>query len=304
MKILIVGLVKNQQLQRLQEEGKKRGHQIDGCYTSDLIINASPQKFEVILKNKDITQYQVIYLWAIGKRRWEWYVAAQYLNQHHQTKIVNQKILNPNYLYYLSPASEYLKQFENQLLFPKSSLIFKSNAVNQIINQYSFPVIVKTSSGRQGKGVFKVNTPEELKKVIKNNQNSSPSFIVRELIPNNGDIRIFTVGYKAIGAMKRTPKQGDFRSNISQGGSGSNFDLSKNPQIKDIAEKLSQLTKTEIAGVDIMIHQDTQKPYILEINPGPQFLGLEKYTQTNAAKEIITYFESLTRPPLPSHSLV
>ncbi len=295
MKILIVGLVKNPQLKRLQQEAKKKGHQLDGCYTSDLTIKTSPQEFTPLLKDKDITSYDLIYLWAISKRRWEWYVTAQYLHQQNKTKIVNQKIIDPSYLYYLSPAIDYLKQFQNKLPFPKSTIVFKAKAVNSIIKDYSFPLIVKSSTGRQGKGVFKVNSITELKTVILqgSQQDTTPSFIIREFIPNDGDIRIFTVGYKAIGAMKRTPKSNDFRSNISQGGSGANFNLSSNPQIKQLAEKLSQLTQTEIAGVDIMIDKETNKPYILEINPGPQFTGFEKYTKINAAQKIIEYFETL-----------
>jgi len=143
--------------------------------------------------------------------------------------------------------------------------------------------------------VFKVNSSEELEKVIKENKEASPAFIIRQFIENDGDVRIFTVGYKAIGAMKRTPKIGDFRSNISQGGAGENFDLSKNQDVKEMAEKISRLTRTEIAGVDIMIEKNTGKPYILEINPGPQFTGFEKYTGTNAASAIIRYFESLKK---------
>ena len=295
MKILIVGLVNNPQLKRLQQEAKKKGHQLDGCYTSDLIITTSNQQFTPILKNKDISSYDLIYLWAIGKRRWEWYTVAQYLHQQNKTKIVNQKIIDPSYLYYLSPAIDYLKQFQNKLPFPKSTIVFKAKAVNSIIKDYSFPLIVKSSAGRQGKGVFKVNSITELKTAILqgSQQDTTPSFVIREFIPNDGDVRIFTVGYKAIGAMKRTPKSNDFRSNISQGGSGANFDLSSNPQIKQLAEKLSQLTQTEIAGVDIMINKETNKPYILEINPGPQFTGFEKYTKINAAQKIIEYFETL-----------
>jgi len=295
MKILIVGLVDNPQLDRLKQEAKKKGHQLDGCYTSDLIIKTSNQEFTPFLKSKDITSYDLIYLWAISKRRWEWYTVARYLNQQHKIKIINQKIIDPSYLYYLSPASDYLKQFQNKLPFPKSALVFKPKSVDSIIKDFSFPLIVKNSAGRQGKGVFKVNSIPELKTAILqgSQQDTVPSFVIREFIPNDGDIRIFTIGYKAIGAMKRTPKSGDFRSNISQGGSGTNFDLSSHPQMQQLAEKISQLTKTEIAGVDIMINKKTNKPYILEINPGPQFTGFEKYTKINAAKKIIEYFETI-----------
>lgn len=295
MKILIVGLVNNPQLDRLKQEASKKGHQLDGCYSSDLTITTSPQQFTPLLKNKNLTSYDLIYLWAISKRRWEWYTTAHYLHQKHNTKIVNQKILDPSYLYYLSPASDYLKQFENQLPFPKSTIVFKAKSVDHIIKDYTFPLIVKNSNGRQGRGVFKVNSITELKTAILqgSQQNTSPSFIIREFIPNDGDIRVFTIGYQAIGAMKRTPKSDDFRSNISQGGSGASFNLSSHPQVKNIAEKLSRLTQTEIAGVDIMLHKKTNQPYILEINPGPQFTGFEKYTGTNAAQKIINYFESL-----------
>ena len=295
MKILIVGLVKNPQLDRLKQEAEKKGHQLEGCYSSDLIIKSSPQEFTPFLKDKDITSYDLIYLWAISKRRWEWYTTAHYLHQKHNTKILNQKIIDPSYLYYLSPASDYLKQTQNKLPFPKSAIVFNAKSVDSIIKDFSFPLIVKDSIGRQGKGVFKVNSIIELKTAILQNsqQDNTSSFVIREFIPNDGDIRIFTVGYKTIGAMKRTPKPNDFRSNISQGGSGENFDLSSHPKIKQIAEKLSQLTKTEIAGVDIMIHKQTKQPYILEINPGPQFTGFEKYTKINAAEKIIEYFETL-----------
>lgn len=295
MKILVVGLVKNPQLVRLQAEADKLGHAVDGCYASDLIIQASAEHFEPILKNKNFSDYHLIYLWTVGKRRYEWYVAANYVNKKYGTIIINEKVIDPTYQYYLTPTAEYEKQTENGLNYPTSAVIFNYAGYEAVRDQFRFPLIIKTSTGRQGRGVFKVNSPEELKKIIKKNEEDSPAFIVRQFIENDGDIRIFTVGYRAIGAMRRTPKIGDFRSNISQGGAGENFDLSKNQKVREMAEKISRLTKTEIAGVDIMIEKNTGKPFILEINPGPQFTGFEKYTGTNAAAAIIQYFVATSR---------
>jgi len=296
MKILIVGLVNNPQLLRVKEEGEKRGHQVDGCYASDLIIKASTDSFNVLFKSETLkpTTYNLIYLWSVGKRRWEWYTAMHFLNKNYKTVIVDSKVIDPTYNYYLSSASDFLKQTESLLPYPKSALIFSNKSINYVIENFKFPLIVKISEGRQGKGVFKVDSREEIDTKVSELLEVSPSVILREFIPNDGDIRIFTVGYKAIGAMKRTPtKEGEFRSNISRGGRGENFDLAGNPEVKEIAEKLSEITRTEIAGVDIIINKDTGKPYILEINPGPQFTGFEKYTGINAAEEIIKYFEEL-----------
>jgi len=295
MNILVVGLVKNPQLLRLRKEAEKLGHKVTGCYASDLIIQASPDRFEPILKNNSLSDFQLIYLWTVGKRRYEWYLAAQYANKKYGAKIVNQKVIDPTYQHFLTPASEYERQTENSLNYPASAVIFNYSGFEKVSDQFSFPLIVKTSTGRQGRGVFKVNSPEEIKIVLKENEEESSAFIVRKYIENDGDIRIFTVGYKSLGAMRRTPKLGDFRSNISQGGEGSSFDLSTRPDIAQMAEKISQLTRTEIAGVDIMIEKNTDKPYLLEINPGPQFTGFEKYTGINAAEAIIEYFESLTK---------
>lgn len=299
MNILVVGLVTSPQVKRLQKEGEKRGHQVDGCYSADLVIKASPEQFEVVLKEKKITDYNLIYLWAFAKRRWEWSVAAWYLHRRYQMIIVNQKIIDPTYPYSLdlTPAIDYFKQTENGINYPRSTVVFSAAQLDELITDFHFPLILKVSTSKQGRGVYKVNSFQELQwqmdKLEKQVKSQQASFIIREFIPNDGDIRVFTVGYKAIGAMKRTPKPGDFRSNISQGGTGSPFDLEKAPKVRQMAEKISRLTRTEIAGVDIMLHKKTGQPYLLEVNAGPQFTGLEKYTQTNAALAIIKYFERL-----------
>ena len=296
MNILIVGLVKNPQFMRLQEEGKKKGHLVDGCYSSDLAIKADKNKFKLILFEKDIESYDLIYFWTPGKRRWEWYTAAKYLNEKKGTVVVNYKTVDPKYKLYLTPAMNYLKQTRENIPFPKSAIIFSSKMIDEVIQGFEFPLILKASIGRQGKGVFKVESISELRKLVDELIETSPSVVIREFIPNDGDIRVFTVGYSAIGAMKRTPvRKGEFRSNISLGGKGEKCELDKYPNIKEIAEKMSNITATEIAGVDIMINKDSGKPYVLEINPGPQFSGFEKYTGVNAALEIIKYFEKLKK---------
>jgi|SRR3989344_1076807 len=294
MEILVVGLVKNEQLDRVRDEAEKRGHTVDGCYTTELVTHVSKDGFAPTLRGKQMDSYDLIYLWTVGKRRWEWYTAALYLHEKFGTIIVNEKSIASDYHFFLTPAIDYLKQVKEDLPFPRSCVFFDTKSVKSAVEGFDFPAILKISGGRQGKGVFKINSINEIKKII-DEHDEAQSFDLREFIPNDGDIRVFTVGYKAIGAMKRTPKEGDFRSNISQGGGGEKFDLSKRPDVQKIAERVSLVMRTEIAGVDIMLHSETGEPYILEINPGPQFTGLEKFTKTNAALEIVKYFEKLQK---------
>ena len=293
MKILVVGLKTNPQVLRVKEEAEKRGHVLDTCLSSELVTTASESQFQPMVPGLDLTSYDVVYLWAVSKRRWEWFTAALYLKKEFGKKIVNNKIVDPEYSYFLSPAMDYWRQKDNKIPFPKSVLIHSEKSVDSVSKEFEFPVIVKASPSSKGRGVFKAENTDDMKKIIQDTREVSLTWIVRELIPNDGDIRVFTVGYKAIGAMKRIPKEGDFRSNISQGGEGEKFDLKSNPKVQELAEKVSELVKTEIAGVDVILDKNNGKPYVLEVNPGPQFTGLEEYTSVNAAEEIVKYFESI-----------
>lgn len=295
MKILIVGLKNSDQLSRVRQEAEKRGHSVDGCFTSELVILADKDNFKPTLRGKSMENYDLIYLWTVGGRRWEWYTAALYLHQKNGTKVVNQKSIAVDYHFYLTPTIDFLKQTQEHIPYPKTAVISHSKSINNVIGEFEYPVVVKLAGGSKGRGVQLAKDEQQLRTMINQSLENSKAAVIREFIPNDGDIRVFTVGYKVIGAMKRTPKSGEFRSNISIGGTGSEFDLNSYPEITDLAEKMSEIMRTEIAGVDIMIHKDTQKPYVLEINPGPQFTGLEKYTSTNAALEIVKYFETLVK---------
>lgn len=290
MKILLAGLVKNPQVQRIREEAEKREHTVHGCYSSDLAVYSDTQSFEVTLRGEKM-DYDLIYLWTLGNKRWEWYIACRYLNQKLGTVIVNKSVTEEGLNSAPTPLLSFEQQLANSLPYPASAVVFKTRSAESVIEKFTFPVIVKKSNGRQGRGVFLAQNIASVERIIKENREKTDAFIIREFIPNDGDIRVFTVGCKAIGAMKRIPKEGEFRSNISQGGRGELFDLQANPDIQKLAEKASEVTKTEIAGVDIIIHKKTGKFYLLEVNPGPQFLGIEKYTGINIAEKIVKYFE-------------
>jgi len=290
MRILVVGKVTSGQTKRLAEEARRLDHILDNCSSFDLIIKTSKDSFEPQVGGLDLTSYDLIYLLTVSERKWEWYITCDYLYKKYGVKIVEFKMIDPNYKVYFTPTAEFLKQIENKILFPKTTVIVSKKTLKKALEDFEFPVIIKNSYGQRGLGVNVADSYQEARKIVESDRESK-SFQIREFIPNDGDIRVFTVGYKAIGAMKRIPPKGDFRSNISRGGSGEPFDLDKNRKIRAIAEKLSEINHTEIAGVDIMINKETGESYVLEINRGPQFAGLEKYTGVNAAAEIIKYFE-------------
>lgn len=293
MKILVVGIVENPHMDRLWEEGYKRGHNIVGCYTTELTINTSKNEFNPTLRGKKLSDFDLVYLWTLGKRRWEWISVCRFLHEKFGTIIVNKSVLGKDFFYNPSAVGEFLLQSRNNIPFPKTSVIFSKRSLESVIDGYNFPLIVKSGESRKGREVFLANNKDEVYRLVDNLEEKGKPILIREFITNDGDVRVFCIGYRAYAAMRRVAPKGDFRTNISVGGRGEPFDLEKSPEIKEIAELSSKVLGVEIAGVDIITHKDTKETFVLEVNPGPQFLGIESSTKVNIALKIIEYFEKL-----------
>ncbi len=297
MKFLIAGLSETKKLYpRLKEEAETLGHTTQILPLSTLNIIAENNKFTFNIPNVDVASFDLLCIYTISKRRKpDWYFYLNHLYKNKVIPIINEKYAKDKALY-LTSAIDYYLQYKNKLPFPKTQIFFTSHMIDDVLKNFSFPFILKVSApkmGSQGKGVFLINNRDQLLRITAKYESIANRFTAREFIPNDGDIRIFTVGYKAVGGMYKRPPKGSFKNNISQGATAEKFDITApgNKEIIEIAEKLSSLMELEIAGVDIMIHKETKKPYILEINLAPQFTGLEYYTDYNIAKSIIKYFE-------------
>jgi gamma-F420-2:alpha-L-glutamate ligase len=152
-----------------------------------------------------------------------------------------------------------------------------------------YPCIAKVASGSRGNGVFKCDDASQLKAFVGLMKVLDPKrpFLVQEYLGDRPgcDLRVLIIGGKAVGAMIRTSKDGDFRANISAGGMGANFDLT--PEIAAISERIARLLGLDIAGVDLLFSGD--KFVLCESNSSPGFRGFETYCGLNVAREIVQY---------------
>src|SRR5690625_5991062 len=91
------------------------------------------------------------------------------------------------------------------------------------------PLIVKLLEGTQGYGVVLAHTKKAAESIIEAFHSMKTRVIVQEFIEEarGADIRAFIVGNKVVGAMQRQGKEGEFRSNLHQGGSSKLIKLSK-----------------------------------------------------------------------------
>ncbi len=177
---------------------------------------------------------------------------------------------------------------------PKTAFTNYSKDTRELVNQVGgAPLVIKLLEGTQGLGVVLAETEKAAESVIDAFHNLKARIIVQEFISESkgADIRAFIVNGEVVGAMKRQGKEGEFRSNLHRGGSGTLIKLSRAE--KAAALQAAKALELGIAGVDML--QSKRGPLILEVNSSPGLEGIEKATKKDIADKIIAYTELLVQ---------
>ncbi|KAL0481911.1 alpha-L-glutamate ligase [Acrasis kona] len=181
---------------------------------------------------------------------------------------------------------ETLQQLATASLPIPKTMIARFPIEENVTNQhFSYPLILKKSSGSQGKGVMLINSQEHLSDMGDMLDQSKPMIIQEFISKSSGkDLRVFVVGGKVIGGMMRIAKKG-FKANFHQGGYVRPVKLSA--AVEWLAIECARLVGLEIAGVDILIDHDSYK--ICEINSSPGFQGFELATGIDVPQQIMEF---------------
>jgi ribosomal protein S6--L-glutamate ligase len=151
------------------------------------------------------------------------------------------------------------------------------------------PLILKYNYGSQGAGVMLMESRKSAISTIEGLIKNKADFIVQEYIESRGrDIRAVVMGDRVVLAYQRTARKGDFRSNLSLGGSGQLVQLSADDEITCV--KASKAIGLEVSGVDLL--KDTKgTTYLNEINSNFGFKA-EKITGVDIGDRLIGYLEN------------
>jgi ribosomal protein S6--L-glutamate ligase len=174
----------------------------------------------------------------------------------------------------------------------------KASAKDVIKLSGGTPLVLKILEGTQGVGVVLVETQKAAQSVLDAFYGMEVNLLVQEFIKEAGgaDIRAFVVNGEVVGAMKRQGAEGDFRSNLHQGGSATAYKLSRKE--KSTALAAAKAMGLGVCGVD-MIPSD-RGPLVMEVNSSPGLEGIEKATDVDIAGKIMDYIEH-SISPLPDN---
>lgn len=175
------------------------------------------------------------------------------------------------------------------LPIPKTMVVRSLDHFDNAIKEVGgLPIVVKVPQASQGKGVAIVESKRSLSSSLSVLMNhGAANVILQEYIEeaNGSDLRIFVVGGKVIASMQRNAMDGDFRSNVHQGGKGDLVDITK--EEKDISIQAAQVLGLDVAGVDII--RSKRGPLIMEVNSSPGLAGITKVTGIDIAGKIIEF---------------
>jgi len=151
------------------------------------------------------------------------------------------------------------------------------------------PVVIKLLEGTQGVGVVLAETNKAASSVIEAFRGLKADFMVQEFIKEAGgsDIRAFVVGDKVVASMKRTGKEGEFRSNLHRGGSAEVIKIT--PEERSTAVRSARVMGLNVAGVDML--RSNHGPVVMEVNSSPGLEGIEAATGKDVAGIIIEFIE-------------
>ncbi len=152
------------------------------------------------------------------------------------------------------------------------------------------PVVIKLLEGTQGMGVILADTPGSAISIIEAFSAANVNIMVQEFIGEAGgtDIRALVVGGRVVGAMKRTGRKGDFRSNLHRGGKGEAADISS-LEI-ETAVRSAEALGLNVCGVDML--RSKRGPLVMEVNSSPGLEGIERATHADIAGDIIAFLEA------------
>ncbi|MGD9539124.1 MAG: 30S ribosomal protein S6--L-glutamate ligase [Alphaproteobacteria bacterium] len=292
MKILI--LARNPKLyshRRLVEAGQSRGHEMRVVNTLRCYMNITSHQPEVRYGGKALEEFDAV-IPRIGAS-----ITFYGLAVLRQFEMMGVYSLNESVA--IGRSRDKLRSL--QLLarrgigLPVTSFAHATTETEDLIRIVGgAPLVIKLLEGTHGQGVVLADTQRAAESIIESFRRLKAHFLVQEFIKEakGADIRCFVVGGKVVAAMRRQGKEGDFRSNLHQGGTATRIRIT--PEERTTAVRAAKAVGLNVCGVDML--RSNHGPVVMEINSTPGLEGIEGATGIDIAGAIIEFIEKNAEP--------
>jgi len=138
---------------------------------------------------------------------------------------------------------------------------------DEAARELGFPLVMKECCGSFGQQVYLIENTEMLREKLR--ELAGTPVLFQELISESfgHDIRINVVGGRVAACMHRMSTDGDFRSNLTRGGTMEPWEPT--PEQAALAVKATQVLGLDFSGVDVLFGKDG--PILCEVNSNAHF---------------------------------
>lgn len=271
------------QAKRLKEEFAKKGVEVEILPQAFLRVHIQNNTLASTLDKTDFIIFldKDKYLSSIIDK-----LEIRMFNSHNAIRVCDDK--GETYIALAGKGINLPKTQFAPICYDKSCKI-SDQQIDLIEQKLGYPMIVKSSYGSCGSGIYKVEDRKsliEISEKLKLTPHMFQEYLGKEV---GKDIRVIVIGGKAVASMTRYNEK-DFRSNIALGGKGEKIDIQdKNySNVLQTAEKVATILGLDYCGVDIL-KGNNGEPVICEVNSNAFFEGIEKVTSVNVAKAYVEY---------------
>ncbi len=265
---------------RLREEAEKRGHSLSIISWKNVILeNGFAEKIA-----NELDDYHIVHF-AGG--------LGNFATKEVQEILEGRGVYCPNSYTRRSFDADHkvyqtIRFIEASLPIPKSARATNPDMA-LLEKELGWPLVVKEPDSSQGRGVRLLRSATDVSSL------SRKEHLYQEFIDYIGDYRVHVIGGKAFCPYRRLPPAGDFRANVSLGGSMERVEEGEvRQEICELAIMATKAMGLEYCAVDIV--KDKQgRLYVLETNSDPGFKDVEEITGESFASVILDHYESQVR---------
>ena len=260
----------------LVKEANKVNISLSTVFAQDISLGFNGEEFEVIHSGNVLDKPDIV----INRTR------SSLIGRHFE--LMGAKVLNSSDVTEICNNKAKTHQEINSLgIKSVKMLVWSKDDDTKLIKDMNYPFIVKSLSGHGGAEVYKIDSIEDFNRCINNMKEET--MLIQEMCMTPGvDIRVFVIGGKVIGSVKRYSSK-SFKSNFSLGGNSSCYEL--NDEEYKIVNKILKRFKLDFAGIDFIIGNNNE----LLFNEIEDVVGcrtLYKNYDINVANEYINHIYS------------
>ena len=240
---------------------------VENCEISELFFEIDRENISIYHPQKkfDLREFDLVIIRHVGKYWVEAHAITQYCEHfgiRYTDTYLNRLLLDNKLSTEFLLCSNGITQWPRTMYGPTHELMRR-------LPELGDKAILKDNEGSKGRLNFVVSSSEEISEIIE--QNPGKKFILQEFIPNDGDLRVLVMNGQVPMVIRRSSDGSSHLNNTSQGGQAEIIQTEQvSLEVMKTCIKAAELTKLQVAGVDVIYDLRNKDFFLLEVNNAPQ----------------------------------